>query len=214
MIDKTAHIGKNVKIGNNVSIGKYCIIEGDVEIGDDTNISHFCTIGTPAQTVPTDYIGKIKIGKRNTIREYVSINMPFRDITSIGNDNFIMSSANIGHDIKIGNNVVVCVGSQIGGHCTIGNYVKLGLNSCLHQFTKIGSYTMIGMGAQVRLNIPPFSIVENEKVGFDLIGLTRSNIKNRREARKAHLQYKKDKDNFNPKNYDDEIRNIYEEFLK
>jgi len=214
MIDKTAHIGKNVKIGNNVTIGKYCIIEGDVEIGDDTTISHFCTIGTPAQTIPTDYVGKIKIGKRNTIREYVSINMPVKDMTSIGDDNFIMSSSNIGHDIKIGNNVVVCVGSQIGGHSTIGDYVKLGLNCCIHQYTKIGSYSMIGMGSQVRTTIPPFSIVENEKIGFDIIGLSKSSITDKKGAKKAYRDYNDDKANFCINNYTNEIKRIYEVYFK
>tara|TARA_Y100000592_G_C5474353_1_gene321354 strand:- start:610 stop:1245 length:636 start_codon:yes stop_codon:yes gene_type:complete len=211
MIDKTACIGDKVKIGNNVYIGKYCIIEGDVEIGDNTTISHFCTIGTPAQTVPTDYVGKIIIGKNNIIREYVSINMPAKDATVIGNNNLIMCGLNIGHDVKIGNNVVVCIGARLGGHSIIGDNVKLGMNCCIHQFVKIGSNTMIGMGSQVRINIPPFSIVENDKVGFDLIGTKRSNKYNVGEAKKAYLQYKIGC--FDMDKHSEDIKDVYKKFI-
>ena len=212
MIDETAHIGNGVIIGNNVSIGKYCIIEGNVVIGDNTTISHFCTIGTPAQTISTDYVGKIIIGKNNVIREYVSINMPAKDTTVIGDNNLIMCGLNIGHDVKIGNNVVVCVGTQLGGHSIIGDNVKLGMNCCIHQFVKIGCNTMIGMGAQVRLNIPPFSIVENNKVGFDLIGTKRAGKYNVGKVKKAYFQYKNgclgmDK-------YGEDIKKVYKKFIE
>ena len=214
MIDKTAYIGDKVKLGKNVSIGRYSIIDGDVEIGDNTTISHFCCIGTPAQTVPNDYVGKIIIGKNNVIREYVSINLPAKDVTKIGNENLIMCGINIGHDIKIGNNTVICVGAQLGGHSVVGDYVKLGLNSCVHQFVKIGAHSMIGMGSQVRLDVPPFSVVENAKVGFDFIGLKRfGNGYKISEVKKAYFKYKKDSLNFNPDEYSDKIRSVYKKFL-
>ena len=38
MIHKTAIIDQSVKISKNVSIGPYCIIDSDVEIGENTQI--------------------------------------------------------------------------------------------------------------------------------------------------------------------------------
>jgi UDP-N-acetylglucosamine acyltransferase len=38
MISPLAHIGSNVKLGNNVRIDPFAVIHEDVTIGDDTHI--------------------------------------------------------------------------------------------------------------------------------------------------------------------------------
>ena len=96
-IHSTAIVGENVKIGDNVEIGAFCVLEGNIEIGDNTKLYNnvvikaqknsyikigknnrffpFCVIGGE----PQDYKFKgeesnVEIGDNNIIREYVSIN--------------------------------------------------------------------------------------------------------------------------------------------
>ena len=93
MIDKTAIISKKSRIGKNVSIGPYCIIEDDVVIGDNTSIGPYtlikkfteigrdcrifshCVIGEiPQDKKFNNEITKLIIGDNNTIREFCTIN--------------------------------------------------------------------------------------------------------------------------------------------
>ena len=65
MIDKTAIVNKSAKIHSNVNIGPYSIIGPNVEIGENTIIQSHVSI-----------TGNTKIGKRNKIYPFVSINDP------------------------------------------------------------------------------------------------------------------------------------------
>jgi len=82
-IHPTAVIGKDVKIGKDVSIGPHAVIGDDTEIGEGTVI------------YPLVYIGEnVKIGKNTLIYSNVSI----REETSIGNNVIIHSGTVIGSD--------------------------------------------------------------------------------------------------------------------
>ena len=65
MIHKTAVIDPKAKLNNNVQVGPYCVIGPNVEIGEDTIIQSHVNIS-----------GNVKIGKKNKIYPFVSINDP------------------------------------------------------------------------------------------------------------------------------------------
>ena len=170
-------IGEEVKIGNNVTLGHNVIIEGNVIISDDCYIFSGCCIGSPPQHTgfKNKKRGLITIGKGSHLREYVTVHFPLVESasTSIGEDCFIMNHVNIGHDVVIGNNVTISNGAAVGGHSKIDDYSNLGLNCSIHQRTFLGVASMIGMGSQVRKNVPPFTVLKNNKSGFNLIGAQR-----------------------------------------
>ena len=68
-------IGKEVKIGKNVKILSHVNITGDTSISDECEIYSFASIGSAPQDLK--FKGektKLIIGKKNKIREYVTIN--------------------------------------------------------------------------------------------------------------------------------------------
>ncbi len=82
-VDETAIIGKNVKLGERVSIQAFTYIADNVEIGDDTVIQPFVYIGEGA-----------KIGVNGLVYPHVSI----REAVTIGDRAIIHCGAVIGSD--------------------------------------------------------------------------------------------------------------------
>ncbi len=69
-----AIIGENVSIGAGTTVGPHAVIEGITEIGRDNRIFQFASVGAAPQDLK--YHGeetRLRIGERNTIREFVTI---------------------------------------------------------------------------------------------------------------------------------------------
>ncbi|MCY7388683.1 MAG: acyl-[acyl-carrier-protein]--UDP-N-acetylglucosamine O-acyltransferase, partial [Burkholderiales bacterium] len=65
----------DVEIGDGTTIGHHCVITGHTKIGRDNRIFHFASLGEANQD--KKYAGeptRLEIGDRNTIREYCSFN--------------------------------------------------------------------------------------------------------------------------------------------
>ena len=105
-IHPTAIIGDNVILGDNNYIGAYCII------GDQAEHKKYWL--QPK--------GKVIIGNGNMITGLVTIDAGTEDITTIGNNCFIMKHAHIGHDCQIKDNVTISCGAKIGGHSIASVY--------------------------------------------------------------------------------------------
>ena len=140
-IHPTAIIGDNVILGNNNYIGAYCII------GDQAEHKKYWL--QPK--------GKVIIGNGNMITGLVTIDAGTEDITTIGDNCFIMKHAHIGHDCQIKDNVTISCGAKIGGHSIIKEYSNIGLNAVLHQFTIIEQGCMIGASAFIKGETKEFS---------------------------------------------------------
>ena len=140
-IHPTAIIGDNVILGDNNYIGAYCII------GDQAEHKKYWL--QPK--------GKVIIGNGNMITGLVTIDAGTEDITTIGDNCFIMKHAHIGHDCQIKDNVTISCGAKIGGHSIIKEYSNIGLNAVLHQFTIIEQGCMIGASAFIKGETKEFS---------------------------------------------------------
>lgn len=200
MIDKLATIDASAKLGKNVSVGKNSIIKENVIIGDDTIIKEnviiekdtiigknntiypFVTIGGDAQSLGHEDKNKciVKIGDDNIIREYVSIHKGTdkdNNITQIGDKNFIMAYAHLGHDSIIGNENIITNAVQIAGHVHIGNGVNIGGAALIHQFSKIGDFAMLAGGCALSQDLPPYCMsaggYHSKIIGLNKIGLRR-----------------------------------------
>ena len=203
MIHKSAIIDDNAKISANVKIGPFCVIGPNVEIGDNTiihshvNISGNTIIGKNNKIFPFASIGnepqdlkyngektQLKIGDKNIIREYVTINPGTLDgggLTVVGNDCLLMISSHIAHDCIVGNNVIIANNVPLGGHANIGDGVIIGGNSAVQQFTRIGKMAMIGGMTGVLNDVIPYGLSignRNFLHGLNLIGLRRKDIPN------------------------------------
>src|SRR3712207_6826994 len=67
-------VGEQVKLGNGVRLESHVVVDGDTEIEDETRVFPFVSIGLAPQDLK--YAGeatRVKIGKRNHIREFVTI---------------------------------------------------------------------------------------------------------------------------------------------
>jgi UDP-N-acetylglucosamine acyltransferase len=174
-------IGKDVKIGKNVKILSHVVINGDTSISDDCEIYPFASIGnTPQDLKFKGEKTKLSIGKKNKIREYVTINPGTEHgggITRIGDNCLFMISSHIAHDCIIGNNVIIANNVAIAGHVEIDDNVIIGGNSAIQQFTRIGKLAMIGGMTGVEKDIIPYGLVTGNRShldGINIIGLKRA----------------------------------------
>lgn len=133
MIHPTAIIYPNVKIGNNVTIGAYCIIGAPAEDKKNWNTSNYTVV------IEDDAI----------ITGHVTIDAgTFRD-TKIGKGCFIMKGVHIGHDCVLKENCTLSPHVVIGGRCNIGESVNMGMCSVVHQRKDIPKGCMIGMNSTI-----------------------------------------------------------------
>ena len=92
----------------------------------------------------SNHDGQVIIGDNTEIKEFVVINKPTDKVTSIGKECYIMSHVFIGHDCDIGDNVHLNPGCSIAGFVSIGDFTHVGMNASVHQKSIIGKYCMIG----------------------------------------------------------------------
>ena len=173
-------IGPNVEIGDNTIIGPHVVIKGHTRIGRDNHIFQFCSLGE----VPQDkkYAGEpceLVIGDRNTIREFCTINtgtVQDSGCTRIGDDNWIMSSVHIAHDVQVGSQTILASYVGLAGHVHIGDWAIIGGQSGVHQFCRVGAHAMMGSNSVVNKDIPPFMLVDGNPGlprSFNIEGLRR-----------------------------------------
>ena len=205
-------IGPNVKIGENVIVHSHVSIAGDTEIGDESKIFPFASVGNDPQDLK--YKGektKLIIGNKNIIREYVTINPGTEGgggVTTIGDNCLFMISSHIAHDCNVGDNVIIANNVPLGGHVTIEDNVVIGGNSAVQQFTRIGKLAMIGGMTGVLHDVIPYGLSignRNYLQGLNLIGLRRANFENKNilgltEAYKEIFASKNLTDNLNKLN--------------
>lgn len=197
-IHPTAVIADGARIGQNVKIGAYCVIGGDVTIGDGCELkSHVCIdgiteIGADCVIFPFASLGsapqdlkyagektRLVIGRNNRIREHVTMNpgtVTGASQTVIGDNGLFMMGAHIAHDCIVGSNVIMANNATLGGHVEVGDFVVIGGLSAVHQFVRIGSYSIIGGFSGVESDVIPYGRVKGERAhlaGLNLIGLER-----------------------------------------
>lgn len=196
-IHPTALVHPDAKIGNNVEIGPFCIIEENVVIGDNCKFLNNVVVynysrignnntfhqGCSVGNIPQDLkFGQeeteLIIGDNNTFREFVTLHRgtsaTFK--TKIGNNNFVMAYAHIAHDCDIGNNCILANSVNLGGHVHLEDFVIIGGVSGVHQFTKIGKHCMVGGQARIVQDLVPFGLFGDQPLkcaGINLIGLKR-----------------------------------------
>ncbi len=209
-IHPTAVIAPGVRIGRDVTIGPYTIIDSDCEIGDDcwidgnVKIGRWTTIGPRSRVYfgalvgddPQDHRFRpgvraaTRIGADVTLREYVTIHRsPFEDgVTSVGDGTLLMAFVHVGHDARIGNRVTAANHTAFSGHVIVEDGAVLSGYVLIHQFCRIGAIAMVGGRTIIRQDIPPFCMLaENECIcGCNVIGLRRNGFDSARRLAVKH----------------------------
>ena len=197
MISNLAYINPAARIGNNVKIDPFAVIEAGVTIGDETHImSHAillkgsvvgnnCRIfpGAVVGAIPQDlkFVGEetiVQIGDYTTIRECVTVNRGTKDKwkTVIGDHCLLMAYTHVAHDCIVGNHVILANSVQLAGHVEIGDYAILGGLAAAIQFARIGAHSYIAGHTEIRKDVPPFIKAGRNPlayVGVNSVGLQR-----------------------------------------
>lgn len=178
-------IGPNVEIGDDTVIESHVVIKGPTVIGRSNKIHQFSVIGEDTPDLkynnePT----KLVIGNNNTIREGVTIHrgtIQDKGITIIGNDNLIMAYVHVGHDSIISNNCILVNNTALAGHVIIDDYAILSGYTLVHQYCTIGKHSFSAMGTAIGKDVPSYVTVSGNPAiarGLNFVGLKRRNFSN------------------------------------
>tara|TARA_R110000850_G_scaffold49428_2_gene121895 strand:+ start:899 stop:1672 length:774 start_codon:yes stop_codon:yes gene_type:complete len=177
-------INAGVKLGNRCRLQNHVTIDGPTEIGEDNEFFSFTSIGQRTQDLKYD--GEpthLKIGSHNTFREFCTVNRATSagDSTLVGSYGNFLSYTHIGHDCIIGDHVVFSNNATLGGHVIIEDHVILGGLTGIHQFCRIGEHAITGGFTKIVQDVPPYMVADGNparvrainKVGLERRGFSK-----------------------------------------
>ena len=176
-------IGPRVTLAERVVVKSHAVVTGWTEVGEETVIFPFATVGEVPQDLK--YRGeetRLIVGRRCRIREGATLNLGTEGgggVTRVGDDVLIMTGAHVGHDAQIGDRVILVNNVAIAGHCVLGDDVIVGGLSGVHQWVRIGQGAIIGAVTMVTNDVIPYGLVQaprGELDGLNLVGLKRRGV--------------------------------------
>ncbi len=181
LVHPTAIVADGAVLRDGVEVGPYCVISGNVTIGEATKLAAFvrvrdyveigrnCTVAENAvlggEPQDHDFKGEetwVRIGDGVIIRESVTIHRSTGagTFTSVGDGCFLMEGVHVAHNVTIGRNVTVANKAGFAGHSSVGDGAVIGGMAGVHQFTRVGKLCMIGGLSKIVKDIPPFLMVD------------------------------------------------------
>jgi UDP-N-acetylglucosamine acyltransferase len=194
VIDPAAELGDNVEVGpyavisGKVFIGagstveSHAVIEGEVSIGERNVVGHAAVIGTQPQDLSFSLAKRtrVEIGNDNVIREHCTIHRGSADgsATKVGDKNYLMAGAHVGHNCEIGDTVIIANNCLLGGYVRVDNGAFLGGGCVFHQHMHVGRLAIAQGGSAFSKDIPPFVIAaeRNYVFGLNVVGLRRAGL--------------------------------------
>lgn len=173
-------VGNEVKLAEDVRLDSHVVVDGRTSVGDETHIFPFASIGLAPQDLK--YGGEptaTEIGKRNHIREFVTIHRGTAGgggLTKIGDDNLFMAQAHVAHDCQLGSNIIMANAATLAGHVEIADRANVGAYSGVHQFCRVGLEAFVGGYSVVVKDAPPYAIIQGNHAkcyGLNKVGLKR-----------------------------------------
>lgn len=196
-IHPTAIVDPKAELAENVEIGPFSIIEGDVMIDDGSRIQSHSLIASGTRLGKNIFVGKgavlgtppqdlkfknektfLEVGDNTVIREFATLNRgtSYSYKTIVGKNCFLMAYIHIAHDCIIGNNVILSNAVNMAGHVIIEDYVSIGGLSAIHQFVRLGQHCFAGGGLKISKDVPPYVLSMGEPIrygGTNYVGLSR-----------------------------------------
>lgn len=141
-------ISKSAKIGKNVTIGNFCVIEDDVVIGDNTTIMHYVELRKNTVIGSNCYIDSRVSSSGNCI---IKDNVIVRYDSIIARGTFIDSHTYISPKVMFNN---LDKGKNKIGGAKVGKHVFIGTNCVLHHGITIGDSCVLGALSFINKNVP------------------------------------------------------------
>ncbi|QDV18519.1 Acyl-[acyl-carrier-protein]--UDP-N-acetylglucosamine O-acyltransferase [Gimesia panareensis] len=221
-ISNLSHVDPQAEIGEDVTIGPFCVVGPDVKIGNGTvldshvSITGHTTIGERNRFFPTSVIGaepqdagyhgaptRLMIGDDNLFREGCTVHRGAEKedhCTRIGNRNTLLCNSHVAHNCRIFDDVTLVNGVLLGGHVHVHDRAIVSGNTVVHQFCTVGTLAFISGGARATIDVPPYMIctgADDFRVRtVNMIGMQRAGISDSAVAviRRAYrLFYRKNK---------------------
>jgi UDP-N-acetylglucosamine acyltransferase len=191
-------VSPEAKIGPDVEIGPFCVIEPEVTIGEGCVLESRVVVKSGTTLGPNNHLfegatigglpqhvhipespGRVIIGAGNTLRENVTIHRALEadEATVLGDNNLLMVNVHIAHDCRLGNLTIFANNAMLAGHVTVGDRAYVSGAAAAHQFCRIGPLAMVGGQAHIVKDVPPFVTVDGLSslvVGLNQIGLRRA----------------------------------------
>lgn len=173
-------VGASVTLGDDVRLDSHVVVDGRTSIGESTHVYPFVSIGLAPQDLK--FGGEdteTQIGKRNQIREFVTIHKGTPGgggITRIADDNLLMAQAHVAHDCQIGSGVIMGNAATLAGHVEIADRANVGAYSGVHQFCRVGYEAFIGGYSVVVKDAMPFATIQGNHAkcyGLNKVGMRR-----------------------------------------
>lgn len=188
-------IGSQVKIGQNNILHSSVTIGGNTTLGDENEIFPYACLGMKTQDLKHSGGNPgVRIGHRNAIREYVTINCATDDgdYTLVGDNCLIQAYCHVAHDCILSGDNIVSSGAKISGHVELGRGAIVSGMTGIVQFVKIGEYAFIGGFAKLANDVPPYCIADGipaKVVTINKIGLERNGV-SKPDIRAIHQAFK------------------------
>lgn len=179
-IHPSAVIDRDAILGDNVSIGAFCVI-GKVTVGDGTSIAPHCTINDDCIIGQNVYIGAGTVvggpgfgfatNAQGQHERFPHIgNVIIEDDVEIGANTCIDKGTlgstvlkrgckvdnlvHIAHNVVLGERSFVVANAMVAGSCTIGENTWVAPSSSIRDTVSVGRNALIGMGSVVTKSVP------------------------------------------------------------
>jgi len=197
-VHPTAIIEDGAKVGADVRVGPYCVVGGEVALGDGVELlSHVVvagrtTIGPRTRIFPFASIGHqpqdlkykgepstLAVGSDCLIREGVTMNPGTEGggmQTVVGDRCAFLANSHVGHDCKVGDNVIFSNNVMLAGHVTVGDFVIIGGGAAVIQFARLGAHSFIGGMSALENDLIPYGMALGNRAylsGLNIVGLQR-----------------------------------------
>ncbi|MGH8502193.1 MAG: acyl-ACP--UDP-N-acetylglucosamine O-acyltransferase [Gammaproteobacteria bacterium] len=203
-VHPTAFVADGAKLGNDVTVGAFAMIEAGAVIGpgctigahavihsgvrmgrDNRVYAHAVLGGEPQDVSFRDSDTGLEIADNNVFREHVTVHRATSTDkpTTIGSNCYLMAYSHVAHDCQLGDKVTLTNLATLAGHVQIGDRAMLGGLVPVHQFVRIGSLAMVGGNTGVRKDVLPFSLVAGEPARhyrLNTVGLRRAGVTSER----------------------------------
>lgn len=162
--------GKNVRIGNHVTIEPFVTIKGHVVIGDNCTIRAGAVIGGKGFSFAENSHGE-RIGVSDGGQIIIRDNCEVFELAQLSTPPFpwektileqgvkIDAQAHIGHGAWIGQDTLVAEGARVCGNARVGAHSWVGVGAIVSNRVEVGTHSRVSIGAVATKNVPDHTTV-------------------------------------------------------
>lgn len=155
----------NVRIGENVEIQPFAVVNENTMIQDNVRICSGTIIGGQSFTSVADgpsqaFLARdrggvlIEEGVEICSACHIACGTLKNDITTIGAYSKLDAMVHVGHGTVIGRRVLIPAGAMISGNCVIGNEVWIGVNATVSNRLTVNDHARVSLGSVVTKDVP------------------------------------------------------------